>query len=647
MCGIVGYWSPQHPVQPGLFDRMRDTLGHRGPDGGASAFFEGNSVALGHRRLAIIDLSDAATQPIANEDGSVWAVHNGEIYNFKALREQLLERGHRFRSQGDSEVIVHAWEEWGPACVERMRGIFAIGLYDLRRRQLFLARDQLGVKPLFVLDRGHQLMFASEPRALLAHPDVSPTPHRDAFWEYLALGFTLSGGTIYEGMTSLRPATSLLIDDSGRRHTRTFWEVPDATATPMPFEALRRQTTDALVDAVKTQLVADVPTGLFLSGGVDSSVVGGIATRHHSSRMQALSIGFSDATVDESRFARRAAEAIDVELQLERFTLDDALGLLPDVVEQHDQPFADASSLPTLAVSALARQAGLKVVLTGDGGDEVFGGYERFDMIAAARSARLADRWRHTLPTISRALLAYRISRHLEPLPLPVRRALRPANAGQLTGQRHVFPFVPAGYPNREAVRRCELRTYLLDDILTKVDRASMWVGLEARVPLLDVPLVELAFACDQRWINHDGQRKYLMRQAAAGFAPPDVLSERKAGFGIPHDEWGTRSFRPMLRALWPDSALVEAGLVAAAGLEAAITEPGASSWIVLIAELWARRWLRGEDPRVVLAPHLPTRSLSEPFAFPRPIAAVGPEHRLFAERPSTRPPIGASSASA
>ena len=373
MCGIVAELATGAPVARDRFERMVESLGARGPDGAGLRLLDGDRVALGHTRLAIIDLSEAGLQPLPNEDETAWLVFNGEIYNYRELRNELIGAGHRFRSQTDSEVVVHAYEEWGDDCVHRLRGMFAFAIWDSARRRLFAARDRLGVKPLYLWQHPGGLVIASQPRAILAHPAFRPEVNRAAFQNYLAYSYVPRDLSIYEGVSKVPAGHRVAVEGTSLRVDR-YWEPhyrPEIRDPAEAAEMIRLK----LAEAVETQLVSDVPIGFFLSGGIDSTSVAAIAASRCEEVPPSFTIGFDDAEGDERVHARLAAERIGCPAHERTLTVGDAFDLLPAYVRAYDEPFYDHSAIPTLAVSELARSHGVKVVLSGDGGDEVFGGY--------------------------------------------------------------------------------------------------------------------------------------------------------------------------------------------------------------------------------------------------------------------------------
>jgi asparagine synthase (glutamine-hydrolysing) len=553
MCGIYGVFSaePACQVEAGVLDRMAQSLTHRGPDGGG--VYLAGPFAMGMRRLSIIDLK-SGNQPMANEDGSVWVVFNGEIYNYRELTRDLLARGHRFATASDTEVLVHLYEEHGEACVALLRGMFAFAIWDSRAHNLFLARDRLGIKPLYYAAVPSGFVFASEMKAILESPWVAPRLDRRALTAYLQYGYVPDPLSILENVSKLAPGHTLPVRAGRPGHPQRYWEPTPyfrGGGVPAGEEEAGEQLWEHLQDAVRSHLVSDVPVGAFLSGGVDSSAVVAIMAREVSLPVKTFSVGFREDRYNELPHARQVAEWCGTEhheLVVEPGDLD-ALG---DLLACFDEPFADSSAIPTYLVSRLARQH-VKVVLSGDGGDELFGGYDRY----------LVDRRRRRLGVLGdlglgaglRALGSMlpvgwgknllhnlslpRIERYLDSMSLFPRRALSAlADPGADWPQTSLSRLVDHSLDPLSQLQDLDLKSYLPGDILTKVDRMSMASSLEARVPLLDHPLVEFACALPARTRLRSGTTKYLLKHTLRGRVPPEVLTRPKQGFAVPLETW-------------------------------------------------------------------------------------------------------------
>ena len=533
---------------------MRDTLTHRGPDGAGE--FVGEGVGLAHRRLSIIDLG-GGTQPMENEDGSLVLVFNGEIYNYLELKPDLESRGHRFRTTSDTEVILHLYEELGPACVEALNGMFAFALWDKRERRLLLARDRLGKKPLYYQQLGDSLIFASELKALRQHPRVEARISPTALDDYLAYGYVPYDRCILEGVQKLPPGCTLRWEQ-GEARVERYWDVTFVTATGPDEATWIEELEDLLRQAIRIRLRSDVPLGVFLSGGADSSAIAALASFESASKVKTFSIGFDERDYDELAYARLIAERYGTEHH-ELIVRDHDLAVLPELVYHLDEPFADPSALPTYYVCREARKH-VTVCLSGDGGDEVFAGYTRYEQ------AQRHNRWdglrglgvsklcgvvsglvpravpgRGTLERLA-VLGAQRYALQVGIFSATERRELLRGDLRQVV-QADGALFAPYfdSDGERDLVTRlqhADQKTYLPDDILVKVDRMSMQNSLEVRAPLLDYRVVEFANSIPSTLKLPAGQLKGLLKKMLAPYLPEAVLRRRKMGFGIPIKHW-------------------------------------------------------------------------------------------------------------
>ena len=580
MCGLAGvlYADAARTIDAAALTRMATRLAHRGPD--AAGYWQAPGVALAHRRLSVVDLA-GGDQPVSNEDGSVVVVLNGEIYNHLELRAWLCRRGHRFRTRSDTEVLVHLYEEHGAALVERLRGMFAFALWDAAARQLLLARDRVGIKPLYIYRDPGKVVFGSEIKAILEHPDVPRDIDLIAFEQYLMFGNTGGSRSIFRGIEKLLPAHVLTLTSGSLHKTATrYWRLtarPDPRPTPREW----REMICAKVDeTVALHLMADVPVGAFLSGGLDSSVIVASASRAAAS-LQTFSIGFEEEPYNELPYARAVAERFGTE-HVEQIASSDAARLIEDLAYHCDEPFADASAIPSLMVSRLASTR-VKVALSGDGGDEAFGGYSRYAgdereaamrrlvpravrRFALAPAARLwpqAD-W---LPRMLRArTLLTNLS--LDPGPAyantvamcrqPLRRQLlapdvAAALEGTDPGEAIAGSYAAAAHDGPVAAMiSADIAVRLPDDYLVKVDRTSMACGLEVRPPFLDHELMELAARIPPGLKVRNGVTKWILKESYEGRLPAAVRNRPKQGFEIPIHAW----FRGPLREMFESAVL-------------------------------------------------------------------------------------------
>jgi asparagine synthase (glutamine-hydrolysing) len=561
MCGIVGVAGDVRLTRERLI-AMRDSLRHRGPDDEGLWWSPDGRVGLGHRRLAIIDLSPAGRQPMTEASGTLQIIFNGEIYNYLELRRELEALGHAFHTASDTEVILEAYREWDAACLTRLNGMFALALYDQSRQRLLLARDPAGEKPLFYRHAGHTITFASEVKALLADPDCPRELDPAALDAYLAFGYVPGDRSLLRGISKLPQGHALEFDvRSGESRRWAYWTLPAHDPQAASDQDLLADYERLLADSVRLRLIADVPVGVMLSGGVDSSLVVAMAARASSRRVKTFTISFPGyGAFDEAPYARAVARHFDtdhVELAAEPATVD----LLPELARQYDDPIADSSMVPTYLVSKLIRQHAT-VALGGDGGDELFGGYYQHSWVQ--QQGRIG-KW---IPAPARGLARGAIGRYV-PVGTKGRNYLlglaadppynivqfnvvfdvdaRRELLGPLAGD-HDRP----GGPERLKAALCsdratalqqstalDFRTYLVDDILTKVDRASMLCSLEVRAPFLDPRLIDLAFRrLPDRLRATATERKVLSRRLAERVLPPGLDLTRKQGFSLPLDQW-------------------------------------------------------------------------------------------------------------
>ena len=630
MCGIAGLfqYAEQTSVRRETVARMVAPLRHRGPDD--QGVHLAGPFALGHARLSIIDLA-GGRQPIFNEDRSVAVVCNGEIYNHRELRRGLEERGHRFATRSDSEVIVHLWEELGPGCVEKLAGMFALAVADFRRRRLLLARDRIGKKPLFLADDGRRLGFASELKSLLAAGLVAPEVDPEALDLYLAYGYVPAPWTIFRGAAKLPAGHLALADERGVRIER-YWDVP-ADVTPDLGPAADERLTDELerllAAAVGDRLESDVPLGAFLSGGLDSGTIVSLMGEALSGPVRTHTVGFADRATDEREDAAAVARALGTD-HVATEVRPDLAGVLPRIAWHLDEPFADPSAVPTWYVSRETRQR-VTVALSGDGGDELFAGYgEKYRMHLAEerlrrclpgglRSRLFAGLGRHwpCSPRLPRALRLGGLFRNLAvaaPRSYDFDRRLIPPHLEErlfgrsLAARRRGFdPFAAiephlARAPQEPLARALylDLKTWLADDGLVKVDRMSMAHGLEVRCPLLDHRIVELAARLPARLKLAGGTTKVLLRRVAARRLPAEILQRPKRGFAPPVSRWLREDLRDLSRDLLLGSDAFGRGLFERREVERLLDdhaarrlEAGWALWTLLMLEVWGREVAR------------------------------------------------------
>ena len=626
MCGIVGNVLARTDRTPDLavLKRMNDRIAHRGPDD--EGFLVQGPAGLGMRRLKIIDLT-TGHQPMAGEEGRVSVVFNGEIYNYRELRENLGARGHAFTTRSDTEVIVHGYEERGLASVGDLEGMFAFAIWDAPARTLVLARDRLGIKPLYYAALPDQIVFASELKALVEHPAIDRTLDLTALSRYLAHEYVPAPHSIFRAIRKLAAGHWLTYSD-GRVKIEPFWDVhfrrDGAIGEADAVEALR----GALDLSVRQHLVSDVPLGVFLSGGIDSSAVAAFAARHFPGRLKTFSIGFEDPSFDETSHARGVARALDTDHHEEILGPRVALDLVARLPELLDEPLGDASLLPTFLLSRFTRRS-VTVALSGDGGDELFAGYPTYQAHRLARALELVPHWvRRGLlrPVVERLPVSldnlsfdFRLKRFMAGMDFgPVER--HAAWLGSFTPAEQLALLTPdalarmemapsyaafhemlAHAPSASGLERMlylDLKGYLGEGVLAKVDRASMACSLEVRVPLLDRRVVELAASLPMRLKLRGFTTKYVLKRALSGVLPREVLERRKKGFGVPLARWFRAELAPLLQEACAPDMIRRAGLFRPEAVERLLGEHAAGRrdhrkklYTLLAFQLWASRY--------------------------------------------------------
>jgi asparagine synthase (glutamine-hydrolysing) len=620
MCGICGLVSLDGATapDPAVLAAMNETLLHRGPDSGGSVI--DGPCGLAMRRLSIIDLA-GGDQPIANEDGRIQVIQNGEIYNYRELMEELRGRGHTFSTQSDTEVLVHLYEERGPSFVEALRGMFAIAIWDAREQRLILARDRFGIKPLYYRVAGGTVSFASELKALLRQPGFSREIDPEALESFLAFNSIPSPLTIFTEARKL-PAGHLLVAERGEVTISRF-----ARPTPAAVDQVRTEGDDALAaelrdrlrDSVRAHLVSDVPVGVLLSGGVDSAALTALAAGESGYRVSTFSIGFEESSFDELGQARLVAERYGTDHH-ELVLRPDAVDLLPRLVDAFDEPFGDSSALPTYLVSQLAADT-VKVVLSGEGGDELFGGYYTYvaDRLAprVGRAATFLRPLVELLPSSSEKVsFDYKAKRFMRGAHLPPverhhawKEIFSPEAQDELLADDRVSDPVDAyraryaeteGAPELARLQDLDLGIYLVDDLLVKTDRASMAHSLEARVPFLDTEVAELALALETRQKVRGLSKKRLLRRAVEPLLPREIVRGRKQGFSIPVAAWLRGDLEPFARDVLSPEAIERQGCLRPESVTRVLDEHVSGKedlsrqiWGLLSFTLWFDRYAR------------------------------------------------------
>ena len=643
MCGFVGFIG-----EPGALDaetlerlaaRMADRLESRGPDDAGTWVSPSAGIALGHRRLAIIDLTAAGHQPMVSASGRSVIAYNGEVYNFADIRRELEAENRQFRGGSDTEVVLEACEAWGvERAVSKFIGMFAFAFWDANARRLTLVRDRLGIKPLYWGRSGGVLFFGSQPKAFADHPAWRPVVDRDALAAYLRHAYVPAPRSIFQGIEKPEPGSMVEIDAEGRESRHRYWDLRSLARDGVRERTALDDTTavealDGLLrDAVKRRMIADVPLGVFLSGGIDSSTVLALMQAQSTRPVKSFTIGFDEAGHDEARYAKQVAEHLGTDHTELYVAPDRALAVLPRLASWYDEPFADSSQIPTYLVSEMTRRD-VTVALSGDGGDEVFAGYNRH--VSAPVLWRRIGAWPRPLRAALASLLRALPPSALDGLSRAVPRTVRLPQAGEKAHKiasvlsapdedalyRRLVsqwddpgslvrsgrkpqgilwdPTVRHDFPDfTDRMQFLDTVTYLPDDILTKVDRASMAVGLEARVPLLDHRVVEFAWRLPPAMKVRGGQGKWLLRQVLRRYVPERLTERPKMGFGVPIDRWLRGPLRDWAESLLAEGRLREGGYFDPAPIRRAWAEHLSGHrnrphqlWCVLMFESWRETW--------------------------------------------------------
>jgi asparagine synthase (glutamine-hydrolysing) len=632
MCGVVGkiHFDPAHTVDPRQIRAMADSVRHRGPDD--DGIWTERNVGLGHRRLAIIDLSASGRNPMCNEDETVWIVFNGEIYNFQELRPGLEAAGHKFSSKTDTEVILHLYEELGPMCVRELRGMFAFAIWDRRAQRLLLARDRMGVKPLHYATTSFGLLFGSEIKAVLGSGEIAPEPDLPSLHQFLLWQCIPSPRTAFRGIQKLPPASILTWTSGEGARIEKYWEPDYRQPLPTKATALAEQVRDLVQEATRSRLHADVPVGLFLSGGIDSACVLAATRKELSGTIRTFSVTFGDRKYDESPYARLLAERFETEHHEFRVT-PNVMEMLPEMAALFDEPFADESAIPTYYLAKLTREH-VKVALSGDGGDEAFGGYQRYlalkvlGWLSRVPGAAQLSALRKLLPYSSTSRSKLRYGKEL--LSLVGRTSEHQYRAmllGMLDEERWIAGYtdsfrecveatpdpgtflqgwrLPSMSNDVDRATASDTQGYIPECLNVKVDMASMACGLEVRSPFLDHKLVEFCARVPSALKIRNTEQKYILKRAFKGELPAEILNREKTGFGMPLAEWLRHDLRPMAHdtLLSPSSCI--SALFRTEAVRMMLDEHSARKrnwqvqlWRLLVLESWMKaNSTRGRSP--------------------------------------------------
>ena len=639
MCGIAGaiWWHQSKQIERHTLQLMTDSIRHRGPDAEghflrSQASDREPGIALGHRRLSIIDVGGSA-QPLGNEDGSIQIVFNGEIYNYKELRESLVAAGHKFKTDGDTEVIVHLYEDYGLDFIQHLRGMFAFAIWDSREQRLVVARDRTGQKPFFYRLEEGRFSFASELKALLQIPNVPRELNRSSVLKFLTLQYVPAPHSMLKGFSRLPPATMGVIQNGEfklHRYWKAPYDQPDLKRCSIADwqEELRHEMTEA----VRLRMRSDVPLGAFLSGGIDSTVITGLMQEQLDRPVQTFSIGFPVKAFDERHYARQASEMLGTDHH-EAMVEPDALSILPELIWHYDEPFGDSSAIPTMYLSRMARE-NVTVALTGDAGDELFCGYDRYRAVRMVQRMAFMPKWARRatasaaswIPaSVRQKSFLRRGKRFLETMAMDSEerylnwitifnrdrlQQLVTPELWNLTREENPAACIFDAYrmfPDRDFVTRTtavDVETYLPFDLLTKVDIASMSVGLECRSPMLDHRVVELAARMPLEVKQSMQQGKMVLTETFRDLIPPDIQTRKKMGFGVPIDHWFRKELKPLLYDILLSPRCLDRGLLNPQDVRELVEQHTSAKfdhayrlWNLLCLELWQRMYLDSPPP--------------------------------------------------
>ena len=627
MCGIAG-WINLEPSQndEAVLHSMCERIVHRGPD--SEGIWMDDTVALGMRRLSIIDLH-TGDQPVYSEDKSIVVMMNGELYNYREVKADLEKRGHKFVTQTDTEIVPHLYQEYGDDFVDHINGMYAISLWDTRKKRLVLARDRYGEKPLYYGVFDGKLIYASEPKALLAHPTVNAELDLDALRQYLSFDYVPAPRSIYKGISKL-PAAHIMTVENGEIKTRRYWNLSFAKNGHKPsLDKAASELRNLLSDAVRMRLVADVPLGILLSGGVDSSTVAAFATQHATETVKTFSIGFSEDSFDETRYAREVAAYLGTDHYEEILSAQKAGDLINEIGTWLDEPLSDGSLIPTYLLARFVRKH-VTVALGGDGGDEIFAGYPMYYGHKVAGAYRAIPQFLRSgliepvvrrLPVSTKNLsFDYKAKRFVksanfetiqrhhswfgsfsidEQKPLLTENVLSQTSGDIYAGPRSLLDICDA-QDEIERMQYLDMNFYMAEDILTKVDRASMAVSLETRAPFLDPRIGQFAASLPLDYKLRGNKGKYILKKSVEGLLPSSILHRSKKGFGIPIAEWLKGRLNPLLHEMLAPARLKDQGLFEASHVQTLIAEheKGIAShhkqlWTLLVFQLWHDNFLR------------------------------------------------------
>ncbi|MBS7563843.1 asparagine synthase (glutamine-hydrolyzing) [Mucilaginibacter sp. Bleaf8] len=635
MCGITGFVDFTNKSNSQILNQMSGSLAHRGPDGQGTWLhqFESGQVGLGHRRLSIIDLSTSASQPMSYD--GLHLVFNGEIYNYIAIRDQLIALGHKFETQSDTEVILHAWRQWGEDAIKQWRGMFAIVLYDQKLDELICIRDRAGVKPFYYYQHNGLFLFGSELKSFLPHPGFHKEINPDAVASFLQYGYVAWPHCIYNNTFKLAPGHLLRLDlKTKSSQIKSYWNVYDYYDKPRLHISLPEaieETERILQQSFQYRMVADVPVGVFLSGGYDSTCVTTLLQQNSTERIKTFTIGSVDNKLDEAPYAKVIASRLGTDHTEYYCSAAEALAIIPELPEFYDEPFADSSAIPTMLVSRLARLQ-VTVALSADAGDEIFAGYNRYDYITrygnkiAAIPAPLRQTLVYAMDRISSERIPYLRNTHnfhgrydkfrnllRNPSPAELLKNLTLVFTDDEIGRLFTKPVtelrtahqtskLDEGYDALSYMMAVDYQTYLVDDILQKVDRATMSTGLEGREPFLDQHIIEWAAQLPSEYKYHQKQKKYILKQIVHKYIPKEMMDRPKMGFAIPIESWLSKELKPLVKLYLSEERIGKHGLFNANAVTHIVNqfyagrkEKHLQIWYLLMFEMWYEKWMINE----------------------------------------------------
>lgn len=635
MCGISGFFDFNSDSTPEILDKMTDALLHRGPDGRGVYFEENNhgTLGLGHRRLSIIDLSETGKQPMSFSE--LFITFNGEIYNYQDIRKDLISKGHHFTGNSDTEVILHAYKEWGTACLEKLKGMFSFVIYDREQHRITAVRDRVGVKPLFYYLHEGLFMFASELKSFHQHPKFDKTLNKNAVADFIQYGNIPGSQSIFQFCKKLQPGHYLELNlKNGEIIENKYWNVYDAFNKPklkIDFNEAKTITKDKLRESFELRMVADVPVGVFLSGGYDSTCVTGLLQQNRTDKLKTFTIGVPDIGLNEAPYAKEIAKYFETEHTELSCTVKDALELITDLPFFYDEPFADSSAIPTILVSKMARKH-VTVALSADGGDELFAGYNRYDYML--KYGRKLEK----IPKIFRKSLAgamgiipanqlpilkkkYNFHQRYEKVKKLLKEfdseAVMMSLSQQFTSEQMGEILKFSHHDNRDLaffskelkeeyatplsyMLAIDFQTYLVDDIMQKVDRASMSVSLEGREPFLDHDLINWAAQLPDDLKYNDGIKKYILKEIVHDMVPKEMMERPKMGFAIPIADWLAKDLKPVVESYLSKELLAQHNLFDTNFIEKLKTdvfngkkEMASKLWYFLMFQMWYERWMK------------------------------------------------------